>query len=359
MPAVGPVGARRERDAARLVVDPAGRPGRGRGDDRTVGSAICAALLRGARSFLTVLNIFAVARRTVTKSGCSGSTSLQLGEHAQGDLELGRVDAARGRVGEGIGGGHTEFYAAAHRSLPSGVEAEAELAQEAGQPLAIGAREGVRAGAASASTRRVIAASTRVRPSPVRVTRMLRPSSGSASRSHEPPRDEPVDAVGHRAARDEGLLQQLLRAQLERLARAAEGREHVPLPRLEVAAPERVATRPVEVAREAVDAREHLERREVEVGPLRDPCFDDAVDFVRLVRHVPIIGARHVRSHRSRCATRRSGRLEGGALRSQAGAAVRRGVMAARQPLELLGLGSSPGGGACLRTSAGRTVSSP
>ena len=120
---------------------------------------------------------------------------------------------------------------------------------------------------------------------------MLRPSSGSDSRSHEPPPDEPVDAVGHRAARDERLLQQCLRAQLERLARAAQGRQHVPLPRLQVAAAERVAARAVEVAREPVDAREHLERREVEIGPLRDPRFDDPIDFVRLVRHVPIIAA--------------------------------------------------------------------
>ena len=86
---------------------------------------------------------------------------------------------------------------------------------------------------------------------------MLRPSSGSASRRTSRAADEPVDAVGHRAARDERLLQQLLRAQLERLARAAQGRQHIPLPRLQVAAAERVAARAVEVAREPVDAREH------------------------------------------------------------------------------------------------------
>ena len=157
-------------------------------------------------------------------------------------------------------------------------------------------RESVPSSTASASTSRVIAASTRVLPSPVRVTRMLRPSSGSASRRTSRAVDEPVDAVGHRAARDERLLQQLLGAQLERLARAAQRREHVPLPRLEVAAAERVAPRAVEVAREPVDAREHLQRREVEVGALRDPRLDDAVDLVRLLRHAPIIAGRGCRA---------------------------------------------------------------
>ena len=80
-----------------------------------------------------------------------------------------------------------------------------------------------------------------------------------------------------------------LGAQLERLAGATQRGQHVPLPRLEVAATERVAARPVEVAREPVDAGEHLEGREVEVGPLRDPRLDDPIDFVRLLRHAPII----------------------------------------------------------------------
>ena len=144
---------------------------------------------------------------------------------------------------------------------------------------------------------------------------MLRPSSGSASRRTSRALDEPVDAVGHGAARDERLLQQLLRAQLERLAGAAQRREHVALPRLEVAAAERVATGAVEVPREPVDARQHLEGREVEVGALRDPRLDDAVDFVRLLGHASIIGAGSAVRRRSRhCASAHdaaSGRLDG------------------------------------------------
>src|SRR5690606_13956898 len=68
-----------------------------------------------------------------------------------------------------------------------------------------------------------------------------------------------------------------------------QGRQHVPLPRLELAAPERFAARPVEVARQPVDPREHLERREVEVGSLCLPGVDDAVDLVVPSGHASII----------------------------------------------------------------------
>src|SRR5690606_36849660 len=62
---------------------------------------------------------------------------------------------------------------------------------------------------------------------------------------HEPTDDETVDAVGHGAAGDQGLLQELLRAQLERGARSAQGGQDVPLPALQVAAAEDLPTRAV------------------------------------------------------------------------------------------------------------------
>ena len=107
--------------------------------------------------------------------------------------------------------------------------------------------------------------------------------------AHEPALDEAVDAIRHRPARDERLLQQLLGAELERVAGAPQSREHVPLPRFQVAATERVLAGPVEVTRKPVDAREHFEGREVEVGTLRDPRPDDAVDLVGVVCHPSII----------------------------------------------------------------------
>ena len=118
-------------------------------------------------------------------------------------------------------------------------------------------RDSVPSSTASASTRRVIAASTRILPVVGEGDQDAAPVVRVGFAPHERAVDEPVDAIGHRAARDERLLQQLLRAELERLARAAEGRQHVPLPRLEVAATERVAPRAVEVTREPVDARQH------------------------------------------------------------------------------------------------------
>ena len=73
VPAVGAGCARRERDAAGLVVDAVGRAGRGGGDDRAVGIGDAARISR-RRTFFTDLNIFAVAWRTATKSGWSSSS---------------------------------------------------------------------------------------------------------------------------------------------------------------------------------------------------------------------------------------------------------------------------------------------
>ena len=44
--------------------------------------------------------------------------------------------------------------------------------------------------------------------------------------------------------------------------------------------PNAVRARPVEVPREPPTREQHLQRREVEVGPLALPRVDDAVDFV-------------------------------------------------------------------------------
>src|SRR5690606_13686423 len=113
---------------------------------------------------------------------------------------------------------------------------------------------------------------------------------GSAALLREAALDEPVDAVGHGAARDEGLLQQRLRARVERRALAAEGREHVELPRFEPRAREGVAPRTIEVLREPGDAREHLQGREVELRMRALPRGDDAVDLV-VLGHLPIIAS--------------------------------------------------------------------
>ena len=103
-----------ERDAARLVIDPVGRSGRGGRDHRTVG-------IRDQRPLLQaplLLGRLEHVRGRAPDGAVVGMLRVdlvQLSEHLEGDLELGRVDAARGRVGWGIGGGHIEFYLARHR----------------------------------------------------------------------------------------------------------------------------------------------------------------------------------------------------------------------------------------------------
>ena len=69
---------------------------------------------------------------------------------------------------------------------------------------------------------------------------------------------------------------------------AAQRGEHVELPRLQFGCREGGAPGPVEVPRKPAHARQHLQRREVEIGPLALPGVDDAVDFV-VFWHAPII----------------------------------------------------------------------
>ena len=124
----------------------------------------------------------------------------------------------------------------------------------------------------SASTSRVIAASTRVRPAGLISTRMPRPSLGSVWRVDEPALDEPVDAVRHGAARDERLLQQLLGGEAGMAWPARRSAESTS--NSDASSSERAnacSTGAVEVLREARDPGEHLQRREVEVGPLALP----------------------------------------------------------------------------------------
>ena len=68
--------------------------------------------------------------------------------------------------------------------------------------------------------------------------------------------------------------------ELVRRAGAAQCGEHVELPRLEVVRLERGAACTVEVTGQPGDAREHVERRDVEVGSFARPRRDDRVDLV-------------------------------------------------------------------------------
>ncbi len=78
--------------------------------------------------------------------------------------------------------------------------------------------------ACSCASRSARAASTTAIPAGVSRTRTPRRSLGSGCRSTKPARGEPVDAVGHRAARDEGLGDELTGAQLVGVSRAAQCR---------------------------------------------------------------------------------------------------------------------------------------
>ena len=91
---------------------------------------------------------------------------------------------------------------------------------------------------------------------------------------------EPVDPVGHGAAGDKRLLHELSGGELVGLAGPAQGGEHVELPPLQAVL--REGLRPVEVQApgQPRDAREDVQRGDVEVGALAVPGLDDPVDVV-------------------------------------------------------------------------------
>jgi hypothetical protein len=91
---------------------------------------------------------------------------------------------------------------------------------------------------------------------------------------------EPVDPVGHGAAGDQGLLDELAGGQLVGVACSAQCREHIELPALEAVLGEGRPTGEVEAPREPGDAGQDFQRRHVEVGALATPRRHDAVDVV-------------------------------------------------------------------------------
>jgi hypothetical protein len=134
---------------------------------------------------------------------------------------------------------------------------------------------------------------------PAPVVRVGRPPHQAASR-------QPVDAVGHRAARDQSLLEQPPGRELVRRPGPAQRGQHVELPRLEGVLGERLSPGPVEVVAEPADPAEHLHRPKVEVGALPAPGLDEPV---HLVPHGPILAVEildiETLSHMSSVYTRR------------------------------------------------------
>ncbi len=103
---------------------------------------------------------------------------------------------------------------------------------------------------------------------------------GIGAAVHEATAGEPVDAVGHRAAGHQRLVQQPARGELVGPAGPAQSGEYVELPRLELVGGKRLATRAVEVAGQPGDSAENVHRRDIEVGTFPLPRLDQPVDLV-------------------------------------------------------------------------------
>ncbi len=107
-----------------------------------------------------------------------------------------------------------------------------------------------------------------------------RRSWGSGLRLDQATTFEAVDPVGHGAAGDQGLADQLAGGELVGGAGATQCGEHVELPALELVLREGLGAVEVEAAGESRDPGEHLQRGDVEVGALAAPGLDDAVHVV-------------------------------------------------------------------------------
>ena len=97
---------------------------------------------------------------------------------------------------------------------------------------------------------------------------------------------ESIDAVGHRAAGDESLSQQLTRRECVRRPAPAQCGEDIELPQLQFVCVEGRPARAVEMAGQAGDARQDLQRGDIEIGSLATPSLDEPINLVR--RPLPI-----------------------------------------------------------------------
>ncbi len=91
---------------------------------------------------------------------------------------------------------------------------------------------------------------------------------------------EPVHAVRHGAAGDQGLLEQSPRREFVRRPGATQRGQDVELPGLDLLLVEGLLAGPIEMTGESRDATEHLDRCEFEIRSLASPGLDQVVDFV-------------------------------------------------------------------------------
>ena len=108
----------------------------------------------------------------------------------------------------------------------------------------------------------------------------------------QPALDEPVHAGRHRAAGHERLGDELPGGEFVGVARPPQGREDVELPGVEIVLGEGGAPDAVVLLGDPRDAREHVERLDVEVGALPPPRRDDAVHVVAVPGRVVGLGCR-------------------------------------------------------------------
>jgi hypothetical protein len=92
--------------------------------------------------------------------------------------------------------------------------------------------------------------------------------------------DQAVDAIGHRAACDHGFGRKCPSGQGVGRAGTTKGGQHIELPGLESVLGECGGPSAIKVAGKTGDSREHVQRSNVEVGPLATPRIDNVIDFV-------------------------------------------------------------------------------
>jgi len=97
---------------------------------------------------------------------------------------------------------------------------------------------------------------------------------------HQPAYDEAVDPICHRPAGDERLVDELARRQLIGLAGAAQSREDVEFPGVQLVAGKGLFAGPVKVMRKARDPAQDMHGRNIHIGSFPAPCGDQSINFV-------------------------------------------------------------------------------
>src|SRR3712207_5096472 len=110
--------------------------------------------------------------------------------------------------------------------------------------------------------------------------------------AHQAAGGQPVHPIRHGARGDQGLAEQLTRAELVRPPRAAERCQYVELPGLQAVGAESGGPASVQVVSQSADPGQYFHWTDIQVGSLSTPRVEQRVHLVPWAGHSAILGIR-------------------------------------------------------------------